>query len=226
MLTIACVIAAGLTVSFVVAPSFGARNLVVLGPVFWMAGAGLYDAAAPDPRKALGRVIIGLAVFFLLANVANLRGRFLVRAEAWRESAALVAAEPLCRGATIPALLPDLFGPPTPFFRRLAQNDFYGRYYPAGSLVIVTPDELAPGHAPPGLTTRWRARLGEGCPILAWGVHDLDARRAEGLAADIAKSLGVGRDAIRVRAVRTEKMWLAGISKAKPSAFLFERAAP
>lgn len=225
-LAILGVIGAGLAISFLVAPSFGARNLVVLAPFFWLAAAGLYDAAAPDPRGASGKVLIGLLLFFLLGNVANLRGRFLVRAEAWRESAALVAATSGCETAVIPAVLPDLFGPSTPFFHELARTHFYGRYFPRERLSIITPDAFSPATADPQVTALWRSRLTGGCRVLAWAVHDVDLKRANTLADQMARTAGVPRDRIAIRTVETEKMWLAGISKSKPTAFIFERAAP
>ena len=223
-LVIVLVIAAGLTVSLAIAPSFGARNLVVLGPFFWIAAAGLYDAAAPRLGKFGGQALVVALVVLLAGNVANLRGRFLVRAEAFRESAALVAGEPACAGQSIPVVFPDLFGPPTPFFRALTRDAFFGRYYPASRLTVVTPDAFAGPKADPQIMALWRARLSGGCPVLAWGVHDIDADLAERLAEDLARTAGVDRRRIRVRTVSTAKMIVFGASKTRPSAFVFERA--
>lgn len=225
LLTIGVVVIAGLMVSFAIAPSFGRKNLILLGPVFWMLGAWLWDAMrAQTPRGAeIGLTVAVVAL--TCSNATTVRTRLLPRNEAWRESAAYLATVQGCEAAPMPVVLPFVFGPSTPFFRDLARTYFFGRYdrWPA-RLVVHTPAEFTRNGAPPALSALLQARMAGGCPVLAWGVHDLDPEIAAGLRGDIAATARVAPDRIRIRTFERRKVGLLGTSRAKPSAYVFERA--
>jgi hypothetical protein len=225
ILTILGTLAAGLAVSFALAPSFGARNLIALGPFFWALAAWLYDAAGPDPRRRSGQVFIALVVLLTVSNVATVATRRLPRAEDWRGSAAYVDASPGCAGQPIAVVLPFVFGPSTPFFRDLAQTRFFGRYEVTPErLHAYIPGEFAPATADPGLRTLLRDRgASAGCKVLAWGVHDLDPLTVARLQADIAATAGLPPSRVGVRAFADRKPGLLGSSKRKAEAFVFER---
>lgn len=224
VLTIGAVIAAGLVVSFTIAPSFGRKNLILLGPVFWMLGAWLWDAVAAQAQPGAARLLTVAVVILACSNVATVRTRPLARNEAWRESAAYVGAVPSCQGAPMPVVLPFVFGPSTPFFRELARTYFFGRYdrWPA-RLRVLTPAEFAPASASPALRGLLRARMAGGCPILAWGVHDVDPKIAEALRDEIAATAGVTPAQVRIRTFARQKVGLLGTSRPKSSAYVFER---
>ncbi len=224
-LAIGGVLAAGLIVSFLLAPSFGRKNLIFLAPFFWMAGAWLYDAAAPDPKRRGGAALIGLLVLLTISNGLNILTRLLPRNEPWRESAAYVDAAPGCEAKPIPVVLPFLFGPPTPFFRRLAEDRFFGHYDRwSERLTAYTPQEFGPA-APPDLRALLTERAhGQGCRILAWGVHDLDAPTVTAIRTAIAASAGVPETTVKATAFNRIKPGLLGTSALRPNAYLFERA--
>jgi hypothetical protein len=182
------VLAAGLAVSLALAPSFGKRNLLVLAPFMWLVPAWLYDAVAPDPSRTGGRVLIGVLLVLAGANAAQLPTRFKARDEDWRGSAAYVASLPGCTDTDLPVVLPWIFGPSTPFFRTLAERYFFGRYYPAPQrLHAFTPEEF---DKPPPALRALLARKAGGCPVIAWGVHDIDKDLAPVLAEDLSRISG------------------------------------
>lgn len=215
----------GLFISIVFVPSFGQRNLLVLMPFWWMLGAWLYERAAPDPRQWVGRGLLALLVVALAINMFQLKGRFLPRQEEWRVSASYVNGLDACRGQEIPVVLPWIFGPPTPFFRNLAQVYFFGRYDQQPSrLTVLSPEEFSPRGASPALRALYGQRLAGGCPVLAWGVHDLKPDRVEALRENIAATAGVPLEKVRVRVFNRYAVKLLGKVKARPSAWVFEVA--
>jgi hypothetical protein len=225
LLTIFGVVISGLAVSFLIAPSFGTRNLFALGPFFWALAAWMFEAQAPDLSRLSGRLFAGLLVVLVALSALPARARLVPQAEEWRASAALAAAEPGCEGQILPVVLPYIFGPSTPFFRQLAEQRFFGRYFPEpGRLRAYTPDEFAPATADPALAALLRARARSGCPLLAWGVHDLDSYAVLKLRRDIAETAGVPSAQVRVRVVPNRKVGMFGNHRPKEQAFLFERA--
>jgi hypothetical protein len=184
---VAVTVVAGLAISFTVAPSFGKRNLLVFAPFLWLVPAWLYDAVAPDPATRGGKLLIGVLLALVGVNAVQLPLRFKPRDEDWRASAAYVAGLPGCRSTDLPVVLPWIFGPSTPFFRTLAERYFYGRYYPNPErLHAFTPDEF--DRPPPALKALLARR--DGCPVVAWGVHDLDKENEPGVAEDISRGFG------------------------------------
>lgn len=225
-LVIGGVLAAGLVVSFVLAPSFGRKNLIFLGPFFWMAGAWLYDAAAPDSRRAGGAALIALVLLLTVSNGLTVLTRLTPRNEPWRETAAYVDAVPGCEAKPLPVVLPFLFGPPTPFFRQLAEQRFFGHYdhWPQ-RLTAYLPREFAPAAAPLALRALLTERVrGQGCRILAWGVHDLDDDSVAAIRKGVAASAGVPEAGVMVKAFNRTKPGLLGTRSPRPNAYVFERA--
>jgi len=177
----------GLAVSLLLEPSFTGRNLLLAAPCFWGLAAWLYDeATAGLPRRA-GLALAALVAAASALNLTGLEGRLLNRKEDWRGSARYVSDLPACRGQDILVVPPDLFAPDSAFYRRLAVERFYGRYYRGGSrLVAASAAELA--HSPAlGSLLKARARGEDPCPVLAWGAHDMSEANAEALGAALAR---------------------------------------
>lgn len=175
----------GVIVTLVYTPSFSDQNLLVGFPLVWPGAAWLYDAAAGS-RGPRWEAALGLAVIVCLALrlPTTIERRDIQRMEDWRGSAAYVSGLAACRGQEIPVVLPFRFGPATPFFRTLAEVNFFGRYYRGGGrLKAFLPDELAHD---PGLAPLYGPRARGGCPILAWSVHDVGPPQAEGIRAGLA----------------------------------------
>jgi hypothetical protein len=225
VLVIGMTILGGLAVSFLLAPSFGRKNLIMLGPFFWTVGAWLYDKVGAAPAPHFARAVTASAALLALTNALTVATRPLNRNEPWRETAAYVDAVPGCAAAPLPVVLPFLFGPPTPFFRRLAETEFFGRYdrWPE-RLTAYTPREFTPAAAPSGLRTLLSARARSGCPLLAWGVHDLKARDVVALRASLAATVAVPLEAVAVKTFDRRKPGLFGTSSPRPTGYVFERA--
>ncbi|HTK35886.1 MAG TPA: glycosyltransferase family 39 protein [Caulobacteraceae bacterium] len=183
----------GIAVSLAVAPSMSSQNLATASPLLWAVVAWLYDVGGPRLDRRAGRIFAAVLALAPLAHLTVLPGRFLNRNEDWRGSARYVAGMPACAGQPIAIALPRNFGPPTPFFRTLAEQSLYGRYFPQGGrLHAYLPDELAGRRPAPGLAAFLAVRAqGAGCPILLWAVHDLPPEDAEALRADLQRLPGV-----------------------------------
>jgi hypothetical protein len=174
----------GVVVTLVYAPSLSDLNLLTGFPMTWPAAAWLYDAAlgARGPRWEAS-LSLALAVCVAL-RLPVLERRDVSRMEDWRGSAAYVSGLAACRGQEIPVVLPYRFGPSTPYFRRLAETNFFGRYYRGGGrLAAYLPDALGQDTR---LTPLFALRARGGCPILAWSVHDVGPREAEQIRASLA----------------------------------------
>ncbi|CAN7171247.1 glycosyltransferase family 39 protein [Phenylobacterium sp. LjRoot225] len=228
VMVIAVTLLAALIVSFVVAPSFGKRNLIVLAPFLWVLAGCFFDVAMSSRRRPVAaRVLLGVVVMLTASNLLVLRYRQLPRQEDWRGSAAYVRAEPSCESALIPVVLPPTFGPPTPFYRSLAKVNFYG-FYDArpDRLVPFTLGDLSPERAPPDLAALWAARgVGTGCPVLAWAVHvsNWDGISAASLANDISVIAGTPPGEISVRTFPRYEIGVLGAARLVPTAYVFER---
>jgi uncharacterized membrane protein len=222
------VVGLGIAVSLTLAPSFSARNVLVCVPLLWALLAGLYDAGRPAASGRVGTALTALLVLLVAIHGVALRTRLLPRNEDWRASAELVASFPQCAGQDIPVVLPYVFGPSTPYFRDLAERWFFGRYYPDRMrLHAYVPDELAgrvPGVDVGGLIAA-RARDPAACPVLAWGVHDLDAERAAAIARDMERLPGMDGARVEMRQFDFFRPQRLGI-KRKPGAFVFLAARP
>jgi hypothetical protein len=215
---------AGLAISFLIQPSFSARNLMIATPSLWFAAAWLYDEAALGAPRA-GPVFAAAAAALMVLQLAPLNGRLLNRTEDWRGSAQYIDGIPACRGREIPVVLPDVFGPDTPFFRRLAERDLFGRYYRGGGrLSAWTRRELAGSRDPrlAGLLAA-RARGADPCPVLAWGVHDVNDPQAQMLAKALAARPDV-QAPVAIRRFASYRRARGGWRLGWPAAYVFERA--
>ena len=220
------VAATGLAASFLVEPSFSARNLLITAPCVWILAAWLYDRGAGCAPRA-GLVFAAAAAVLVAFQVLALNGRLVNRTEDWRGSAQYVSGLPACRGRDIPVVLPGVFAPDSPFYRRLAEHDFFGRYYRGGGrLRVQTSGELATSRDP-GLVALLGARAGgaDPCPVLAWGVHDIDDRQADKLAQALARRPEINAP-VTVRHFLSYRRVPDGWRPGPPAAYVFERAAP
>jgi hypothetical protein len=140
-----------------------------------------------------------VAVLIMLlvgSNLILLRARELPRTESWGASAQYIEQLPGCANQSLPAILPYRFGHSTPFFRALAERDFFGYYLPANAQMhAYLPSEFAARHPVTGLPELLASRAANadsgGCTLLAWGVHDLEESSALKIALDLARQPGV-----------------------------------
>lgn len=222
--TVGGVIAAGIAISLAFAPSYSNMNLLIAGPFLWPALALGYDAATARRSGAVAAIGLTVPVIALVVQLATQAERWLPRGEAWRESASLVMNQRGCAGQPIPVLLPARFGPPTPFFRGLAQRDFYGFYFAgqAARLVPYRADELVDPARNPTL----RARLSPGaCPVVAWAVHDINRAQAQALADSLSRAAGAEPGAVQVVGFETYRpVWTW--PKPIQASFVFIRRRP
>jgi len=193
---LAGVIICGIGVSLAVAPSFSDRNLLTCAPFAWLLLGRLYDAAGPRGHTRGSVALAALAMLLVSSYLLRLPGRELSRTEAWRPSAQFVSQLPGCTGQLLPAILPYRFGHASPYFRALAEHDFFGHYMPQNAQIhAYMPAELAARHPvnelPSLLATRAAHADNSGCPLLAWGIHDLDETSALKIALDLARQPGV-----------------------------------
>ena len=195
----------GIAVSLLFAPSFSARNILVASPFFWPALGLMFDAATVGARRSWVALATAAA---LAAQLLGQTNRWRLIDEPWRESARYVLSTSACAGAEIPVVMPGQFGPPTPFFRTLFAQDFYGRYFDgqAARLTVLTAEDLAVPARNPTLRRRLGPDADDACPILAWAVHDMDAIAARRLADRMALAAGVPRGAVTARAIWNYRM--------------------
>lgn len=221
----------GLVVSFAVAPSFGKRNLIVLAPFFWVLAGCFLDKVMSSRRRAVeARVLLAVVVLLTASNLLALRYRSVPRQEDWRGSAAYVRAQPGCAHAVIPVLIPPTFGPPTPFYRSLAREAFYGRYDTDRSrLLPFTVGELSPKSASGELAALLATRgAAKDCPVLAWAAHvsPWPGTTTAGVANDLAAIAGLPAGEISVRTFPRYTIDVLGRASPEPTAYVFERRTP
>ncbi|RUL70154.1 glycosyltransferase family 39 protein [Dyella choica] len=185
----------GIGVSVAVAPSLSDRNLLTCVPFAWLLMGRLYDAAGPRGYTRSSVIVAVLAMLMVGSYLCRLPGRALPQRESWRASAQYIARLPGCSGQLVPAILPYHFGA-SPYFRALAEQDFFGYYMPPGTPIrAYMPAELAARHPvqelPSLLASRAANAESGGCSLLAWGVHDIDEPSALKIALDLARQPGV-----------------------------------
>jgi len=219
---------AGLAVSLLFKPSFSARNLMIAGPCVWVLLAWLFDQTDKGAPR-LGLLFAALATIMSPPELLLLKGRLVNRTEDWRGSAQYIARQTACRGQDIAVVLPALFLPDTPFSRGLAEHALFGRYYRGGGRLIARPQSELAASRDPRLVALLGARSAgvDPCPVLAWGVHDLDDRQAAALASALARRPEVNRP-VTVRRFLSYRL-LGDIFKARwragsPAAYVFEVA--
>jgi hypothetical protein len=189
-------IASGVLVSCLLAPSYSARNVLTGLPFICALLAWLYDAAGPRLGSRTSHALAALLALSVAGNLWLIGGRLVERNEPWRATAQFVARMPGCTGQSIPVMHPYKFGPPTSAFRAFAERRFFGHYAPAGMRITAwMPSELVGRHPVPALRMLLATRAEQagqgGCALLAWAVHDLDKKSAPLLAEDLARAPGI-----------------------------------
>ena len=227
---VAGIYAAGFVETLLFAPTLSDRNVLTAAPALWVLAAALYDAALRrfgGPARLWLGVAVGAAM--LAHGTAVAWGRWLPRNEEWRASAAYVARAPGCARATIPVVQSSTFGPDTPFYRRIAQETFFGRYI-GPSWPRLQPHLLAAfagKGGDPALVAALTARAHDpgACSVLVWAVHDVTTRQADDFVQRIGRLPGMTPGAVRLRTFPDvhfkQDLWLT-----RPSAFVIERAPP
>ncbi|WDS37707.1 hypothetical protein [Pseudoxanthomonas sp.] len=224
------VIVSGIVISYLIAPSYSARNLLTASPFAWVLLAWLYDAAGPRLLTRTSQAMAALLVLLVAANLSLLSGRFIERNETWRNSAQFVAGMPGCSGQEVAVMQPYKFGPDTPAYRELAARDFYGHYAAPGTPIHAwMPLELVGRDPVPVLSQQLARNAGHagtaGCALLVWGVHDLTRESALVLAQGLVRVPGVAPRRVAVqtflRARRGSLKW-----RMIPDGFVFYALPP
>jgi hypothetical protein len=215
LLVLVGMIASGVLVSCLLAPSYSARNVLIALPFICALLAWLYDAAGPKLGSGASHALAALLVLAVASNLWLIRGRLIERNEPWRATAQFVARMPGCAGQPVPVMHPYKFGPPTSAFRAFAEQQFFGLYAPAGMQIEAwMPSELVGRHPVPALRTLLATRAEQagqgGCALLAWAVHDLDKKSAPLLAEDLARAPGIApRRVVMQRFLRGQRRSLS-----------------
>ena len=212
----------GITVSALVAPSFSDRNMLTTAPFLWLLFARGFDAAALtfSPRS-----VAWGALALLASGLGLLHGRWLPRNEEWRASAEFIRATPGCADQALPIVFLHRFGPPTPAMYALVEGFFFRRYAPPQMRMhAYLPAEFADADRGSALQTsleeRMRNAAAGGCPVLAWGVHDVGELGAIRLAADIARQTGAAENSVVVREFEQYE-WHRNRWRPEPGAYVF-----
>jgi 4-amino-4-deoxy-L-arabinose transferase-like glycosyltransferase len=214
----------GLAISLLIKPSLSDRNLMMASPCLWFVAAWVYDEAVGALPSRTGLAFAGLATVLMAMEVVGLQGRLLNRNQDWRGSAQYVS-QGACRGRDIVVILPWRFGPDTPFFRRLAEQTFFGWYHRGGGRLLVASEGELAASRDPQLVNLLAARASgaDPCPVLAWGVHDMFDETADALARVLAQRPEV-HGPVFVRHFRSygrhRDRWVPD----GPGAYVFERS--
>ncbi|MBB3228085.1 4-amino-4-deoxy-L-arabinose transferase-like glycosyltransferase [Luteibacter sp. Sphag1AF] len=216
------VIAGGIAVSLLVAPSFSYRNVLVCAPFGWLLLARLYDAAGPRTETRKGAIAAAAIVILLGSQAAVLcRGRLLPSTEPWRASAAYVQGLPGCNGATLPVISqPRTYGPSlSPRVRFMIERRYYGYYLPSSyhPLAYLADDWVRQAGA--------LVQSNSTCPVLGWILHDVSEESAAlTLARQFVSQPGTGNQLVIQEINSYELSWMRW--KAVPRAYVFLRATP
>jgi len=212
----------GIAVSALVAPSFSDRNLLTTAPFLWLLFARGFDAAA---RMLPARGTAWGALALLVSGLGLLHGRWLPRNEEWRASAEFIRATPGCTDQVLPIVFMHRFGPPTPAMYALVEGHFF-RHYAAAEMRLhaYLPAEFADADRESALQASLEERMRDaaagGCPVLAWGVHDVGEEGAIRLAADLARRAGAAQESIVIREF-DHYDWHRNRWRPEPGAYVF-----
>lgn len=187
--------------STLLAPNFWDRNFLVVSPFIWGLVARTYDAALEraSPTLRLG-LVAALGVLTLsTASVATARlpsSEPRVLYEPFRQSAAWIKSLPACRGQTLPVITTDRVAWYKPGYAEWVYGGAYGHYLQGfAPTELVFAETLLPDALKPELQRRLR---GEGCPVIAWTVHNMTAETIAWLKDKLLASLDRRDDASRV----------------------------
>jgi mannosyltransferase len=197
-------IAAGVTVSLAVAPSFSPRNISVAAPFTWVAIGCLFDIVSARLSPPLRATLLLICVLVSAVNGRGVFDRFLPQREEYRASAAFIHNIPACAGGAIPVVR-RFYGGVSPQMIAVARYE-YGYYLGRGlgqplRNALPIGYVLAPGrfHFSPQITGLMQDRLSgrDACPVLAWVVHVSDVDD-ESLAHGVGEAGGVSDPAVRI----------------------------
>jgi hypothetical protein len=193
--------------STLLAPNFWGRNFLVVSPFFWALFAQAYDTAMEKAKPAF-RLALASALSLLVLSMASVAltrlplGTPRALYEPFRQSAQWIQTLPACRGQTVPVVTTDHPSWYKPGYAEEIYASAYGRYLerfaPTG---LVFSRDLAQGTLPSPLKEELERRLaGEGCPVLAWSVHNMSPEIFGWIRAKLLASLGRAADDARVTA--------------------------
>jgi len=174
------VLAGSIVSSTVFTPNFFDRSFLILSPFLWAFCARLYDesvAVTPGPARlaltlALSAVVLAMASIVVQRLPPERPGLLY---EPFRESAEWIRGLGDCRGEVVPVLSTDRKDWYKPGYGEALYADIYGRYldgFARPQLVFV--EDAVAGTIPADLRAELERRVaGEGCPIVAWSVHNM-----------------------------------------------------
>ncbi|MBS0525957.1 MAG: glycosyltransferase family 39 protein [Proteobacteria bacterium] len=199
------VLAGAIVGSTLLAPNFWDRNFLVVSPFFWALAARAYDAAIEKAKPAL-RLALASALSLLVLSMAAVAmarlpsGEPRVLYEPFRQSAQWIQTLPACRGQVLPVVTTDHPSWYKPGYAEMIYESAYGRYLESfAPTQLVFSRDLARGTLPSSLTEELERRLaGEGCPVLAWSVHNMTPETFGWIRAKLLASLGRAADDPRV----------------------------
>ena len=176
------VLVAAVVSSTLLAPNFFDRNYLVLSPFLWALTARLYDVALQGVRPPL-RVALNAALGAIALSMASIVTLRLPSQQApsiyepFRESAEWIRTLPSCRDQMVPVLSTDRADWYKPGYAEMIYTSGYSRYLQgfAHPQLLFFHDVRA-RQLPIDLQHQLQRRLnGEGCPVLAWSVHNVTA---------------------------------------------------
>ncbi|MCF8532087.1 MAG: hypothetical protein K9G48_03710 [Reyranella sp.] len=187
------ILAGGVSSSFLLAPNFTDRNLLVCSPFLWALSTKLYESGVPGARQPV-RVVANLALsaIVLWMGVTMTAGRARQWNEPFREAADWIKTFPTCEGRPIPVINAQPRAWFKPGYSEILYADFYATYLDNFAYPQVVFKEDVLGHKIPDNMREyleWRLD-GNGCPILAWSIHLITGEEFEAVAKALLKAVG------------------------------------
>jgi hypothetical protein len=182
--------------STLLSPNFFDRNFLVVSPFLWGISAKLYDAATRDADRLI-RLAVNLAlsiVVLAMASIATQRlpsERPALLYEPFRESAGWIRSIPKCRGQIVPVITTDRIAWYKPGYADALYAGIYGRYLHGFALPrLLFMQDIVAHRVPADLRTELQRRLdGDGCPLLAWSVHNVSVETIAVAKRELLKSM-------------------------------------
>lgn len=205
-------VVAGLGSSLIIAPNFSARYLLICAPFLWGLCARLYDALQDDGARIVrvaANLVLSVAVLAMATIVIDrLRpsSEAMLWSEPFRASADWIRGVPECRGQIVPVVTTDSRSWYKPGYAEDIYTNAYARYLRGFARpILVFIEDVSSNRLPADIKAELQRRAdGQGCPILAWGVHLVTGEDMAALRDSLAGFLdrpGLGRQA-EIRAFR------------------------
>ena len=175
------VLAGGVASSLLLSPNFTDRNLLICSPFLWGVWARLYDWA----KQSIGstsRILLDLGLSLVTLWTASIalqrtapKASPYLWTEPFRQSAEWIAGVPSCRDAIIPVVDTDRKAWYRGDYADRLYAAIYGRYLAGYARPrIMYRDDIDAHRLAPGMAAEIRDRLdGKGCPVIAWGAHNV-----------------------------------------------------